>query len=151
MSCRSIIAGGNLQDTANHDIFRARILPSYPTSMYHSGTPVNTDTEGAIESVRIKRVELRVNVRAFFTKGQSKLSVIMSCPYTVVCLMIFGAKRGICYCPADIGTKLHIPQQNHFFLNCAWTFRYPCAVIGRWRNYSKPFETSEKCLNYFDS
>ena len=119
VSRRSIIGGGNLQDTANHDILRALILPGYPTSMYHSQTPVNTDTEGATESVRIKRVGSRVNVRAFFTKGQSKLSVIMRCPYTVVCLMIFGAKRGICYCPADIGTKLHILQQNNFFLNCA--------------------------------
>ena len=27
--------------------------------------PVNTDTEGTIESVRIKRVEFRENVRAF--------------------------------------------------------------------------------------
>ena len=35
--------------------------------------PVNTDTEGAMESVRIKRVEFRENVRAFFPQGQSKL------------------------------------------------------------------------------
>ena len=42
---------------------------------------VKTDIEGAIESVRIKRVEFRKNVRAFFPQGQSKLSVIMRCPY----------------------------------------------------------------------
>ena len=102
MSRRSIIGGGNLQDTANHDILRARILPGYPTSMFHSQSPVNTDTEGAVESIRIKLIELRVNVRAFFSKGQRKLSLIMRCPYAVVCLMMFGAKRGICYCLADI-------------------------------------------------
>ena len=39
--------------------------------------PGNTDTEGDIESVRIKRVEFRENVSAFFPQGQSKLSVIM--------------------------------------------------------------------------
>ena len=32
------------------------------------------DTEGTIESVHIKRVEFRENVRAFFPQGQSKLS-----------------------------------------------------------------------------
>ena len=36
-----------------------------------------------MESVRIKRVEFRENVRAFFPQGQSKLSVIMRCPYKV--------------------------------------------------------------------
>ena len=34
-----------------------------------------------MESVRIKRVEFRENVRAFFPQGQSKLSVIMRCRY----------------------------------------------------------------------
>ena len=43
--------------------------------------PVNTDTEEAILGVRIKWVEFRENVRAFFPQGQSKLSVIMRCPY----------------------------------------------------------------------
>ena len=45
---------------------------------------VNKGTEEAIESVHIngvsviiKRVEFRENVTAFFTQGQSKLSVIM--------------------------------------------------------------------------
>ena len=42
--------------------------------------PVNTDIEGVIESVRIKRVGFRENVRAFFPQGQSKLSLIMGCP-----------------------------------------------------------------------
>ena len=48
----------------------------------------NKDTEGTIKSVRInelgvriKRVEFRENVRAFFPKEQSKLSVIMRCLY----------------------------------------------------------------------
>ena len=39
--------------------------------------PVNTDSKGAIESVRITRVELRENVRAFFLQGQGKLSHII--------------------------------------------------------------------------
>ena len=38
---------------------------------------VNMDIEGAIESVRIKWVEFRENVRAFFLLGQSKLPVII--------------------------------------------------------------------------
>ena len=42
---------------------------------------VNTDTEGPIESVRIKRVEFRENVKAFFPQGQSKLSATTKCPY----------------------------------------------------------------------
>ena len=42
---------------------------------------INTDTEGAIESVRIKWVEFRENVRDFFLQGQSKLSVIMRCSH----------------------------------------------------------------------
>ena len=43
----------------------------------YTSNPVNTDTEGAIESVRIKRVEFRGNERAIFPLGQIKLSVIM--------------------------------------------------------------------------
>ena len=42
--------------------------------------PVNTDTKGTIESVP-KLVQFRENLRAFFLQGQSKLSVIMRCPY----------------------------------------------------------------------
>ena len=48
---------------------------------------LNKDTEGAIENVhinggvRIKRVDFRENVRAFFPQGQSKLSIIMRRPY----------------------------------------------------------------------
>ena len=42
----------------------------------------NTDTEGAIESVRIDGVSVfRENIRVFFSQGQSKLSVILMCPY----------------------------------------------------------------------
>ena len=37
---------------------------------------LNMDTEGAIESVRIKLAEIRENVMALFAQGQSKLSVI---------------------------------------------------------------------------
>ena len=40
--------------------------------------PVYKDTEGAIESVRIKRVEFREDIRVFFPQGHSKLSVIMT-------------------------------------------------------------------------
>ena len=42
--------------------------------------PINADAKGATETVRIKRGEFRENVRAFFPMGQSKLSVIMTCP-----------------------------------------------------------------------
>ena len=38
------------------------------------------DTEGAKESVRIKRVEFRENVRAYFHQGQGIRSVIKRCP-----------------------------------------------------------------------
>ena len=40
---------------------------------------VDTDIEGAIESVRIKRVEFRDYVRAFFTSG-TKESLLSGCP-----------------------------------------------------------------------
>ena len=50
--------------------------------------PVNTGTEGAMESVCIKRVEFRGNVRAFFLQGQSKLSMIMRCPYYGGCCIV---------------------------------------------------------------
>ena len=36
---------------------------------------------GDIESVPIKRVKFRENVKAFFSHGQRKLSVIIRCPY----------------------------------------------------------------------
>ena len=48
---------------------------------------VNTDTEGTMEKgpykrgVRIKPVEFRENIRAFFPQGQSKLSIKMRCLY----------------------------------------------------------------------
>ena len=40
----------------------------------------NGDTEGDIESVRIKGIEFIENVIAFCPKGQSKLFVIIMCP-----------------------------------------------------------------------
>ena len=49
--------------------------------------PVNTDSEGrgggggGIETVHIKRVEFRDNVKAFFPQGQIKQFLITSCPY----------------------------------------------------------------------
>ena len=39
------------------------------------------DTEDAIGSVRIKRVEFGENLSFFFPQGQSKLSVVIWCPY----------------------------------------------------------------------
>ena len=33
---------------------------------------VNADTDGSIESVQIKHVEFRENIKAFFPQGQSK-------------------------------------------------------------------------------
>ena len=41
------------------------------------------------ESVRIKRVEFRENVRGFFPQGQSKPSVITGCPYKALLLSTF--------------------------------------------------------------
>ena len=38
------------------------------------------DIEGVKESVRIKRVEFRENVRAYFHQGQGIRSVIKRCP-----------------------------------------------------------------------
>ena len=59
-------------------------LPRYPhphsVRGTYSQTP-STDTEGGIESVRIKRVEFRENIKALFPQGQTKLSVIVRCPY----------------------------------------------------------------------
>ena len=43
---------------------------------HRSQTQLVRTLRGAIESVRIKQVEFRENVRAFFPQGQSKLSVI---------------------------------------------------------------------------
>ena len=62
------------------------VTPRAGTNKIQSN-PVNKDTERAIESVpvkrdvRIKLVEFKENVRAFFSQGQSKLSVIIRCPY----------------------------------------------------------------------
>ena len=42
---------------------------------------VNTDTGGTCHSVRIKRVNSRENVRAFFSLGQMKLSALFGCLY----------------------------------------------------------------------
>ena len=46
--------------------------------------PVNTDTKGAIESVRgtrFNRVEFRESGRAYVPQGQGKLAVLTGCPY----------------------------------------------------------------------
>ena len=43
--------------------------------------PVDTETEGPIESVRIERVEFRENVQAFPKDKTEKLSVITRCSY----------------------------------------------------------------------
>ena len=40
---------------------------------------VNTDTEGNIESVRIKWVEFRKKCEGFLTSGTKQLLVVMSC------------------------------------------------------------------------
>ena len=62
------------------------VTPRAGTNKIQSN-PVNADTERAIEGVpvktgvRIKLVQFRKYVRAFFPQGQRKLSVIMRCPY----------------------------------------------------------------------
>ena len=43
--------------------------------------PVDTDTEGTIESVRINRVEFKENVRAGYGTRPVDLSVVTKCPY----------------------------------------------------------------------
>ena len=60
---------------ASSTILRADCLPCKELQ----SNSVIMDTEGVIESVRIKWVEFRENARAFFPQGQSKLSVIMRC------------------------------------------------------------------------
>ena len=42
------------------------------TTLNIQSNPVYTDTEGAMESVRIKQVEYRKNLRAFVPQGQRK-------------------------------------------------------------------------------
>lgn len=57
-----------------------------------------------IKGVRIKWVESRENVRAFFPQGQGKLFVITRCPVKRV-----SVKRGSvvhCYFPAAVGYSL---------------------------------------------
>ena len=51
--------------------------------------PVNRDTEGGLESVCIKWIEFRENVRPFFPQGQSqlcdnKVSVLRGCPWSEI-------------------------------------------------------------------
>ena len=52
-------------------------------NLLHFGRPrclrAVMDTEGAKESVRIKRVEFRENVRAYFHQGQGIRSVLTRC------------------------------------------------------------------------
>ena len=44
--------------------------------------PVNTDIEGTIESIRINVVSVLVSVSVLLCpQGQSKLSIILRCPY----------------------------------------------------------------------
>ena len=52
----------------------------------YSQTPLIPNTKGAIESVRIKWVGFRENVRTFFPQGQSKLSVTMRCKAVFDCI-----------------------------------------------------------------
>ena len=52
----------------------------------YSQTPLIPDTEGVIESVRIKWVEFRENVKALIPQGQSKLSVTMRCKAGFDCI-----------------------------------------------------------------
>ena len=60
------------------------------TEFWYSQIPfINANTEGAIDSVRINNIYIIniytgwiwKNVRAFFSQGQTKLSVTMNCPY----------------------------------------------------------------------
>ena len=45
--------------------FPSNSLRHFYTLLQYSPNPVNKDAEGTMESVRIKRVELRENVRVF--------------------------------------------------------------------------------------
>ena len=53
--------------------------------------PVNKDTEGGLESVCIKWIEFRENVRPFFAQGRSKLcdnkvAILRGCPWSEIWL-----------------------------------------------------------------
>ena len=52
----------------------------------YSQTPLIPNTKEAIESVRIKWVGFRENVRTFFPQGQRKLSVTMGCKAGFDCI-----------------------------------------------------------------
>ena len=54
---------------------------TWKVSIHLQPNHFNTDSKGAIKSVRIKRVEFRENIRAFVPQGQEKLSAITRCPY----------------------------------------------------------------------
>ena len=56
-------------------------LSAVLTDLGVQSNPVNSDTEGVIESDRVKRVEFRGNVSAFFTRRKGKISVTMRCLY----------------------------------------------------------------------
>ena len=53
------------------------------TDLGVQSNPLNSDTEGVIESVRVKQVEFRGNVSDFFTWRKGKISVTIRCPYEV--------------------------------------------------------------------
>ena len=56
-------------------------LNTVRTDLGVQSNPVNSDTEGVIESVLVKRVKFRGNVSAFFTRRKGKISVTIRCPY----------------------------------------------------------------------
>ena len=67
-----------------HNFFGDFCMHSFKTwkvSIHLQPNHFTTDSEGAIKSVRIKRVEFRENIRAYVRQGQSKLSAITRCPY----------------------------------------------------------------------
>ena len=81
--------------------------------------------------VCIKRVEFRENVKAFFPQRQSKLSVIMRCPYIKRGLTVFDSKRFFDYWngTAGVWTKNTTPLtwllRRHMQEQLAQQFRNP--------------------------
>ena len=80
--------GFNVKECVYTALEPGRLLPKGVSlsGFRYSQTPLIPNTKGAIESVRIKWVGFRENVRTFFPQGQSKLSVTLRCKAGFDCI-----------------------------------------------------------------